>query len=187
MKNQTQFTGRKKVLNALKDMIDNPTPRIPVGLLLDTSSSMQGDAIKELNLGVRQFLDEITKDPVTACSAETGIVTFSSEVDLISDFNYADRITFEDLTASGLTKLGEGLEKILDLLSDRKELYRTYSIEYYQPILVVMSDGSPNGDKAVLSAQINRIKELVGSRKLTVIAVGIGSEADMNMLSMLTP
>ena len=41
---------------SLKDLIDNPTPRVPVCLCLDTSGSMSGSPINELNEGIKLFM-----------------------------------------------------------------------------------------------------------------------------------
>ena len=41
---------------------DNPEPRCPCLLLLDTSGSMAGAAITELNAGVIAFKDELAAD-----------------------------------------------------------------------------------------------------------------------------
>ena len=35
--------------------VDNPEPRCPCVLLLDTSGSMQGQPISQLNAGLKQF------------------------------------------------------------------------------------------------------------------------------------
>ena len=55
---------------------DNPEDRCPVVLLLDTSASMTGDPIKELNAGIVQFKDELAADPLASKRVEIAIVTF---------------------------------------------------------------------------------------------------------------
>ena len=47
------------MLSGLRDLVDNPTPRVPVLLCLDTSGSMMGAPIHELNLGVQQYMAEM--------------------------------------------------------------------------------------------------------------------------------
>ena len=47
-----------------KDLVENPTARVPVCLCLDVSGSMSGDPINELNRGVKQFYDAIRNDSV---------------------------------------------------------------------------------------------------------------------------
>ena len=175
------------MLAGLRDLVDNPTPRVPVGLCLDISGSMWGSPIKELNAGVQQYFNEIRSDDLTCYSAETAVVTFSDTAERVADFDTADHQQVSDFRAHGCTCMGEGLKMTLDLLDNRKKQYKATGVDYYQPILVVMSDGSPNGDPAVLSEAAARIRELVKQRRLTVIAVGIGSDADMDMLTRLSP
>ena len=57
------------MLSGLRDLVDNPTPRVPVLLCLDTSGSMMGAPIHELNLGVQQYMAEMKSDELTRCSA----------------------------------------------------------------------------------------------------------------------
>lgn len=175
------------MLAGLRDLVNNPTPRVPVLLCLDTSGSMSGEPIAELNAAVRQFLDELRSDDLTLYSAETAVVTFDSAAKCVADFSTVDRLTVDELCAWGLTAMGEGLTLGLDMLDRRKSQYKSTGVDYYQPILVVMSDGAPNGDPAVLAKAVERIRLLVGARKLSTVAVGIGNEADLEMLAKVSP
>ena len=51
--------------------VSNPAPRCPVVLLLDTSSSMYGAPIRELQCGVRQFLQETSSSPISDITLST--------------------------------------------------------------------------------------------------------------------
>ena len=42
-----------------EELADNPTARVPICILLDVSRSMDGEPIKELNKGVKMFINEI--------------------------------------------------------------------------------------------------------------------------------
>lgn len=175
------------MLAGLRELVDNPTPRVPVLLCLDTSSSMLGDPIRELNAGVQQFLNELKSDDLTLYSAETAVVTFASDANCVADFNTVDRLHVGELDANGYTAMGEGLTLGLDLLERRKNQYKSTGVDYYQPILVVMSDGAPNGDPAVFAKAAARIRTLVDARRLSVVAVGVGDDADMDMLAKISP
>ena len=83
--------------------------------------------------------------------------------------------------------MGEAVNLALDLLERRKEEYKEKGVDYYQPWLVLMTDGEPNGEKIELSRAINRTVDLVNEKKLTVFPIGIGTEADMNVLSQFSP
>lgn len=44
------------MLLRMEDLVNNPTPRVPVCLCLDVSGSMSGPPIDELNQGVKLFM-----------------------------------------------------------------------------------------------------------------------------------
>ena len=78
------------LLVRLEDLVNNPTARVPVCLCLDTSGSMGGMPIDELNEGVRLFYEAIREDETALYSAEVSIVTFGGNAlsPLILPINY---------------------------------------------------------------------------------------------------
>jgi len=52
------------------------TEKVPVVLVLDTSSSMCGEPIKELNEAVNLFISELKSDEKARKSADVAVVTF---------------------------------------------------------------------------------------------------------------
>ena len=175
------------MLAGIRELVNNPNPRVPVALCLDGSSSMDGKPIQELNAGVEQYLAEMQSNCMTLASVETAVVAFADEATCAADFATPDRMQYAELKAYGMTDMGAGLTMALDLLEQRKNQYKTAGVDYYQPILVVMSDGKPNGDPRQLDAAIGRIRQQAKDRKLTVVAVGIGQEADMDTLARVSP
>lgn len=172
-----------------EDLVNNPTARVPVCLCLDTSGSMDGQPINELNEGVRLFYEAIKEDETALYSAEVSIVTFGgNNAECIADFASLElQPNAPKLLASGMTPMGEAVNMALDLLERRKDEYKDRGVDYYQPWLVLMTDGEPNGDKSELSRAINRTVELVNQKKLTVFPIGIGAYADMNVLGQFSP
>ena len=176
------------LLVRLEDLVNNPTARVPVCLCLDTSGSMDGTPINELNEGVKLFYDAIREDETALYSAEISIVTFGGEVLLIEDFANINRQPVAPvLGANGMTPMGEAVNLALDCLEKRKQEYKDKGVDYYQPWLVLMTDGAPNGSSSELSTAIQRTVELVNDRKLTVFPIGIGKNADMNVLQQFSP
>lgn len=172
----------------LQDLVDNPTPRVPVGLCLDCSASMRGAPLAELNAGVEAFYRAIYRDEIARYSAEVSIVTFGP-VRLETGFMTLDRNSKPPrLGIGGATPLGEAVRLSLDCLERRKAEYRKNGIDYYQPWLVLMTDGAPyGGSQQVLDEQVRRVRELVLQRKLAVFAIGVGQNADMDALACFSP
>ena len=206
-------TSKRNTLLRVEDLVNNPTPRVPICLCLDTSGSMgrtvggtrTGEkvfsdgqewnvvtggtsCISEMQLGIEQFYKAIREDETAMYSAEIAIVTFDDKVTCVEDFSNIDRQEeIPKLTAQGNTAIGEGVNLALDLLEKRKSEYKEKGVDYFQPWLVLMTDGEPNGDSEALIRAINRTRDYVNSDKLTVFPVGIGGAADLNTLNEFSP
>ena len=180
---------KKEPLLRVKDLVENPTTRLPVCLCLDVSNSMEGDPVNELNEGIGLFFYELKKDEIAFYSAEVAVVTFGGfDAECLLDFANLERVPKPPkLEAVGMTPMGEGVNLALDLLEKRLNEYREKGVDYFQPWLVLMSDGSPNGDETELERAIQRVSELEHSKKLTVITIGIGKDADMEVLAKFSP
>lgn len=176
-------------LMRMEDLVNNPTARVPVCLCLDVSGSMDGEPIRELNEGVRLFYDAIREDRTAYNAAEVCVVTFGyGGAACVEDFSSLE--IQEDapvLSANGRTPMGEAVNLALDLLEKRKNDYKNNGVEYYQPWLVLMTDGFPNGDRDELARAIRRTAELSNQKKLSVFPIGIGEEADMGTLALFSP
>lgn len=200
----------------LSDLENNPTPRVPICLCLDTSGSMgrvvRGEttstgkkvykdgkmwnvvtggvtAIDDLNEGIKEFYEAIRTDEVAVYSAEICVITFGGQkAEMLSTFTTVDQQNESiSLVADGDTYMGEAVNMALDALEKRKEEYKEKGIDYFQPWLVLMTDGTSNGSQAELERAISRVNELVNSRKLTVFPLGVGPEADMETLAKISP
>jgi uncharacterized protein YegL len=168
----------------MEELVSNPTARVPVCLCLDTSGSMTGAPIKELNEGVRTFIDELKKDEVAKYSAEVCVVTFGDFPKTELDFASLMSQNIPVLEAHGNTPMGKGVELALDLLDKRKREYAEAGVDYYQPWLVLMTDGVPTDS---IDGAVKRTLELLDNRKLTIFPIAIGNSADMTVLKMFSP
>src|SRR5437763_906377 len=57
------------------DFAENPEPRVPCVLVLDTSGSMQGTPIDELNGGLSTYKSELMADNTASKRVEVAILT----------------------------------------------------------------------------------------------------------------
>ena len=167
-----------------EDLVENPTARVPICLVLDVSGSMSGTPIRELQAGVQMFFDAIKQDEVAQYAAEICIVTFGDVVTKDLDFMSVERQNLPVFSAGGLTPMGQATSLALDLLEARKEDYKRAGVDYYQPWMVVMTDGEPTDDISTAAA---RIGSLVAGKKLTVFPIAIGADANLQVLAQLSP
>ena len=79
------------------------------------------------------------------------------------------------------------MNQALDLLEARKKQYQMAGVEYYQPWLVLMTDGLPNGDPKELRRAADRISTMTANQKLTVFPIAIGKDADLEVLRKFAP
>jgi len=124
------------------EFVDNPEPRCPVVLLLDTSKSMTGKPIEELNAGLQLFHDELLEDELAAKRVEVAVVAFGP-VRVETEFSTPEFFSAPDLAAEGETPLGAAVDTALQLVEQRKETYRENGINYYRPWVFLITDGAP--------------------------------------------
>lgn len=148
------------------EFVDNPEPRCPCVLLLDTSGSMNDERqvsqaltpvqkllsnsspartvrpIDELNAGLVAFRNQLMADELAVKRVEVSLVTFGP-VKRLTDFQTPDLFRPPRLTAEGDTPMGAAIEKAIELVSERKAAYRQNGISYYRPWIFLISDGEP--------------------------------------------
>ena len=167
------------------EFAENPEPRCPCVLLLDTSGSMQGAPIAALNEGLRQFQSNLGQDGLASRRVEVAVITFNSEVKIAADFITADQFDPPMLTAQGMTHMGGAIHRALDLLQSRKAQYRANGVAYYRPWVFLITDGAPQGEPDEIVAQAaQRIREEEAAKRVAFFAVGV-ENADMNRLATL--
>ncbi len=173
-------------LDEVVEFAENPEPRCPCVLLLDTSGSMQGTAMNALNEGLVSFKEELVKNSLAARRVEVAIVTFDSKVNVVQDFVTADQFSPPVLSAQGLTTMGAGIHKALDLIADRKSQYRASGIAYYRPWVFMISDGEPQGEfEDVVDQATLRLKADEANKRVAFFTVGV-ENANMTRLGQIT-
>jgi len=173
-------------LEELIEFAENPEPRCPCVLLLDTSGSMQGEAINALNEGLRTFKDDLTKNSLASRRVEIAVVTFDCEVNVVQDFVTAEQFEPPTLIAEGLTRIGAAIQQALDLLQARKAQYRSSGISYYRPWVFMITDGEPQGEPDNLLAQVTqRLQDDEANKRVAFFTVGV-EDANMRTLSEIS-
>jgi uncharacterized protein YegL len=167
----------------LADFADNPEPRCPCVLLLDTSGSMNGKPIDQLNAGLAAFRDSLLQDKLASLRVEVAVITFGGKAVLFQDFVTIDQFNPPTLTAGGSTPMGEAINLGLDRLEDRKQLYKKTGTAYFRPWLFLITDGEPT-DEWQSAAQ--RVQEFESRKAIAFFSIGV-EKANLTRLTQIAP
>lgn len=180
------------------EFAENPEPRCAVVLLLDTSGSMAGRPIDELNKGLQQFDQALKADRLASLRVELAVLTFGGKVraldvgagagrdipiDAEQAFITADAFRPPQLAAAGETPMGEAVRRGLELLRTRKAIYKRRGIDYFRPWLFLITDGHPTD--VGWEGAAGEAREEEGRKGVSMYAVGVEG-ADLQKLARFT-
>jgi len=150
---------------------NNPQKPCLCILALDVSGSMAGAPIQELNKALQEFYQSINLDDEAAEKLEICMITFGSQVKCIQEPAKVDDFKMPALVADGTTKLVDGIRLAIKQVETRKEYYKKYSPQYSRPMILVITDGEPDGDQDVdwLATQL---KNDMMQKKYTLHVIG---------------
>lgn len=150
--------------------------------LIDTSGSMKGKKMGELNTVMEELIPEIRRVGEADTDVKIAVLTFSTGV----KWMYSAPISIEDfewarLEAAGVTSMGEAFKELSARMS-RNSFLNSPSLSF-APVIFLMTDGYPSDDykTALKTLQANSWYKF-GLKA----ALGIGNEANDDMLAEFT-
>lgn len=206
MSDQLEYAGFEA-----SEFAENPDPRVPCVLLLDTSGSMAevvGDAgqatgqtvmqdgqlcdvvsggksrIDLLNEGLVTLKETLAADSLASRRAEIAIVTFGGTVTTIQDFVTAENFHPPHLHASGSTPMGQAILTGLEMIAKRKATYRSAGVSYYRPWIFLITDGGPDSGDPWKSAAA-QVKQGEASKSFAFFTVAVEG-ANMDVLAQIS-
>ncbi|HOO07526.1 MAG TPA: VWA domain-containing protein [Ruminococcus sp.] len=171
------------------DFDDNPLSATGVSrkslvifFLIDTSGSMKGKKMGELNTVMEELIPEIRKVGEADTEVKVAVLTFSTDV----RWMYSNPIPIEEfewarLRASGVTSLGAALKELNARMS-RNGFLNSPSLSF-APVIFLMTDGYPSDD---YKAGLKELQANSWYKFGLKAALGIGSEANDNVLAEFT-
>ncbi|MEQ8847779.1 VWA domain-containing protein [Botrimarina sp.] len=164
------------------EFAENPEPRVPCVLLVDTSTSMSGMKLIELSKGLKIYREELMKDPLASKRVEVAIVTFGGRVERKTKFVTAPDFEPPRLDAIGGTPMGEAILEGITMVEQRKEQYRANGIAYYRPWIFLITDGEPNDHWQPVCSKVG-----AGEKEKAFCFFAVGVEgANMEVLKQIS-
>ncbi len=170
----------------LSNFVSKEPRALPVFILADTSGSMMGAKINELNLALRHMISEFQNVDEIRGKFQLSIITFGPDVQVSQPLADVEDVQLTELSAGGRTPMGAAFETVSAMIEDKSVV----SSRSYTPTIVLVSDGVPTdcpekyhsiGDYSKWAA-LNKLKNGERSRKCQCLALAIGNDADVNML-----
>ena len=130
-------------------------PRLACVLLLDTSSSMTGEPINNLNKVISNFKEQSAMDEFVQKRVDIAVIEFNSAVHLVQDFiplSEFQPITF--MLSSGNNAMNEGINLAIDKIKERNRFYNDMEIPHYTPYIFMIKNGKSNDATSAVKQRI---------------------------------
>ena len=134
--------------------------------------------LDELNVGLASFFKIIQNYEVASDAVELAIVGFRDQPVELQNFQSiydAEPFLIGYDQIGDMTNMDAGVNMALNLLEQRKSQYKNAGRDYFQPWLIIMSDGEVDANS--LSSQI-RTKALEDQDKLVVSCFIVGNQSE---------
>ncbi len=151
--------------------------RLPVYLLLDTSYSMEGEALQAVQNGLDSLVTALRRDPHALETAYLSVIEFNSSATQLEELKELTEFQVPTLVTNGMTSMGEALEVLVE--SIEREVMAANTRDW-RPIAFLFTDGLATDDLRKGIKALKRIK--MGM----FVACAAGPHAEINELKKIT-
>lgn len=156
-----------------------------VFFVIDTSGSMAGTAIAQVNMGIQDTIETLKEQAHNAdAQLKLAVLEFNSGAHWLNPAGPQDVEDFmlaNPLQAGGLTDMGAALTELDSKLS--RSAYLDSITGNYLPLIIFLSDGQPTDNYMKALEKIRNNKWFTRARK---IAFAVGDAPDITMLANVT-
>lgn len=150
--------------------------------VIDTSASMRGTKMGQLNTVMEELIPEIRKVGEADTDVKVAVLTFSSSVKWMYSLPVSiEEFEWSRLEASGVTSMGAAFEELSARMS-RNSFLNSPSLSF-APVIFLMTDGYPSDD---YKKGLKELKSNSWYKFGLKAALGIGDEANDDMLAEFT-
>ncbi len=144
--------------------------RLPIYLLLDTSTSMTGEPIEQVKNGLQMLVSALRQDPHALETAHLSVITFDSTARQLVPLTDLASFQPPELKAAGTTDLGAALKLVANQASTEVTRSSAETKGDWKPMVFLMTDGAPDQgwEKGLEAFKAQRWGIVVGC------AVGLG-------------
>lgn len=132
----------------------------------------------KIHEGLKNFYDAVIDDDMACDSCESAIVTFNDRANLYEGFSSVEEKSVPNFSSliGGNTNVTTAIRMALDLLAKQKEFYKNNKISYFQPWLVLFTDGLPTDDVSAIKRELMQMQD---DDKLSVYTMALSDDPDL--------
>lgn len=156
--------------------------RLPVFFVLDCSESMVGDNLRKMEDGLQSVVRVLRADPHALETVHLAVIAFAGIARTVVPLLEVVSFYPPKLPLGGGTSLGAALDVLMAELDQSVVKTTAERKGDWKPIVYLFTDGHPTDDPG---PAIGRWHACYASRA-TLIAIGIGKDADFSLLQRLT-
>ena len=159
-------------------------PHCAVMLVLDTSHSMWGQGLADLQLSLKAFFGTIARENFPNAQLHIAAVSMGDNFGMLEEFTPFAQSTLPGMKIrpKGNTPLGAALTLALDKIEAQTALWKNAGVSRVTPQLVILSDGKSSDD---FSAAVYRLRQMTGQNRLFSRAIALGNSPDMGVLTQI--
>ena len=140
--------------------------RAPCVVLIDNSSTMMGKEIDEVNDKLQVLGRQLREETTARHRVELAVATFGRSPCIVADFTTPEHFNPPTLSAQGHATMGAGINKALDMLEERKVIYRDRCVPHWRPWVILITCGQ-TGSTEVLTQAVSRVRKAEADRRVS--------------------
>jgi len=169
----------------LLETVAIPRKTMVLFFIVDTSGSMMGTKIGEVNSAIEEVIPELRDLSASNADAQIkiAVLEFSSGARWLTPNGpiEAENFVWNDMDAGGVTDLGDACMKLNEKLSAKA--FMQEATGSFAPAIFLLSDGGPTDE---YKKGIETLKANNWFKKAIKVAVAIGIDADKHVLEEFT-
>ena len=154
--------------------------KLPVYILCDTSSSMNGEPIESVNNGVEMLANALRKEPQALETVHISEITFDDDAKVVIPLTTLLQFKHKQLTATGITSLGAGLSLVSKMIDQEVQKGSKEKRGDWRPMLFIFTDGGPTDD------WLSGLKDLKNANLAVTICCGAGTGCRDDVLKQIS-
>lgn len=156
--------------------------RLPVFFLLDTSESMAGQELYDLEEALRGIVSVLQQDPHALETVFVEFLAFAGKARKLTELQDLMSVQIPELPIGGGTSLGAGLNLLMSEIDTQVRVVSSEDKGDWKPLVFLITDGVPTDDPSPAIEKWNSDYK----QKSKLIAISISGAADTTVLSQLT-